>query len=234
VNGIRNLILSKLPAAELDVLAPDLAPVELPIRRRIAAPNEPIDQVHFIESGMISLVGDSREALPTEIGVIGREGVANLAALLEAGQSPYRVMVQVAGRARSLDVEAGRAAMRHCPEFNRLVRQFAHAFIVQTSSSVFANARGSGSERLARWLLMARDRIEQDRMTLTHEFLSIMLGMRRPTVTLLLRDFEERGWIARSRGCITLLDHEALLAEAGQYYGQAEAEIVRLYGPDPQ
>ncbi len=226
VNGI----LARLPAPDLEQLAPSLEPVDLDLRQKVAAPNRTIDFVYFVESGIISMVGSVRNDIPVELGVIGREGVGNLAALMGTDRSPNECVVQVPGRALRVPVARACAAMEESPSFNRLVRQYAYLFMMQTSSSVLANARGSVSQRLARWLLVARDRLDDDEMPLTHEFISFMLGVRRPGVTLALQSFEEAGWITRSRGRITLIDREALLDEASGFYGAAEQELLRLYG----
>ena len=101
--------------------------------------------------------------------------------------------------------------------------------MVQTASTVLANGRANIPERLARWLLMARDRVEGDGIALTHEFLATMLGVNRPGVTTALQEFERRGLIDGRRGVITILDRSALEKEANGYYGVAEAEFQRLF-----
>ena len=95
---------------------------------------------------------------------------------------------------------------------------------------MLANGRATISERLARWLLMARDRVDEDAIGLTHEFLAIMLGVQRPGVTVALRDFERRGLVLGARALITILDREGLETAANGYYGSAESEFQRLFG----
>jgi CRP-like cAMP-binding protein len=101
--------------------------------------------------------------------------------------------------------------------------------MVQTASTVLANGRARIPERLARWLLMAGDRVNGDQIALTHEFLATMLGVNRSGVTTALLEFERRGLVRGARGVITILDRSALVTEANGYYGTAEAELERVF-----
>ena len=112
---------------------------------------------------------------------------------------------------------------------NRLL-QYGHAFLMQTTYTAIANGRGKLEERLARWLLMARDRVEADSLSLTHEFLSIMLGVHRPGVTIAINALEKDGLIRARRGVITVIDRVGLEKMSNGAYGKAEAEFQRLFG----
>lgn len=228
-----NMILARLPREDLDRLMPHLEPFALELRYKVAEINRPIEHIHFVESGIVSVVASVRNDIPVEVGIVGREGVANLPALMGMGRSQNDCLAQVPGRSLRLAVEHGRSAMDRSPAFNLVIRQYAHLFMAQTSSTILANTRGAVSQRLARWLLMVRDRVDDDAMPLTHEFISSMLGVRRPGVTIALRSFEDAGWISRSRGMITLLDRDALITEADGFYGAAEQELIRFYGTKP-
>jgi CRP-like cAMP-binding protein len=107
---------------------------------------------------------------------------------------------------------------------------YGHAYIVQTSRTSLANARSKIEERLARWLLMAQDRMDDHTVPLTHEFLSMMLGVRRPGVTIALRFLEGRGLIRRVRGRISISDREGLKEISRGAYGAPEAEFLRTFG----
>jgi CRP-like cAMP-binding protein len=222
-----NRILAALPEGERARLAPDLEPVELAYRQKLASAQRRIEHVYFPESGLVSVMGGLRGDLPVEVGIVGREGVVNLAALLESESSPTESMVQSAGRGLALPTSRARVLMDESPAFNAVIRRYVHAFMMQEASNVVASARASVGQRLARWLLMAHDRLDRDEMPLTHEFLSMMLAVRRPSVTLALSDFEASGWVQRRRGTIVLLDRESLLAEAAGFYGMAEQELDR-------
>ena len=108
--------------------------------------------------------------------------------------------------------------------------KFVQAFSVQTTHTAICNARAKLDERLARWLLMAQDRIQSDILPLTHEFLSLMLGVRRPGVTVALKALRERGLIAYRRGEITIKDRKGMERVAGEVYGTPESEYRRLIG----
>jgi CRP-like cAMP-binding protein len=228
-----NAILARLTREDLDLLTPHLEPVELVARQKVAEPRRGMDYVYFVEGGILSYVGSIRGDIPVEIGIAGREGIGNLWALMGSDRSAHECMCQVPGRAQRMPAERAVEAMAASAALNHLVRQAAYLFIAQTSSTVIANARASVSQRLARWLLMARDRLDDDEMPLTHEFISYMVGSRRPAVTLALQSFEEAEWITRVRGRVTLIDRDALIAEAGGFYGAAEQEAARIHGEAP-
>lgn len=215
---MNNAILAELPPEEREALAHHLVPVELAHRLKIAVQGRVPERVYFPDSGIISLVGGVRGDLPVELGIVGREGIGNLSALLGSAPSPFDGVVQASGQGLAIATEHATAAVERMPGLNRLVRRYAHAFLLQSSGTAVSHARASIGPKLARWLLMARDRLDDDHMPLTHEFLATMLAVYRPSVTLALSDFEARGWIKRGRGNIVLKDREALLAEAGSFY----------------
>ena len=139
--------------------------------------------------------------------------------------------MQIRGAGFRIGVERLREALAHSPTLLPILLRFVHVYMVQTASTVLANGRARIPERLARWLLMAGDRVIGDGIALTHEFLATMLGVRRPGVTTALKEFERRGLIDVARGVITILDRGALETEANGYYGTAEAEYKRLFAP---
>jgi len=229
VNADRNAILGCLSGADRELLRPSLQPIDLPVRFRLAEAGRAIDAVYFLETGIASITTSVRHEVPIEIGIVGREGVVNLPVLMGVDHSPSETFMQIHGAGFRLGVERLRAAMAQSPTLTPILLRFVHVYMVQTASTVLANGRGRIPERLARWLLMARDRVDGEGIALTHEFLATMLGVRRPGVTLALRDFERRGLIDGARGVITILDRGALVAAANGYYGTAEAELVRFH-----
>jgi CRP-like cAMP-binding protein len=229
VTSPRNRILGCLPPEDLNLLRPHLRPVALEQRRRVAVPGARIDCVYFLESGLVSMMTRVRTGPPIEVGVIGREGVVNFEALMAIDHAANESVVQLSGDAHCIDVRPLREAASGSAALDRACRRFIHVFLVQTATTVLANGRANISERLARWLLMTHDRIDGDAISLTHEFLSIMLGVRRSSVTTAIRDFERRGLVALGRRCITVADPNGLRRVAGGYYGMAEAELERLF-----
>lgn len=223
-----NHVLARLSQADLDSIKPLLAPVELEFRRKLLTPNQLIDFVYFVESGLVSVVGGVRDDLPVEIGVIGREGVANLPVLMGSERSRNATIVQVAGHTLRMRAECAEEAMVAMPSFNKAVRECASLFMMQTSATAVANARATISQRLARWLLIARDHLDDDMIPLTHELLSYMIGVRRPAVSLAMAKFEQSGWVAGERGRIRLLDTAALMLEANGFYEGPAGRPVAL------
>lgn len=225
-----NRILSRLSSDDLALVRPNLQSVELPLRRQLEASRRPIDYVYFPDYGIVSVVANGNNQRSIEVGLIGREGMTGLAIVMGADRSPHTTFVQGAGRAWRLRSDHLRAAIGKSPTLHRRLLQYGHAFLMQTGYTAMANGRSKLEDRLARWLLMAHDRVDGDTVTLTHEFLATMLGVRRPGVTLALHLLERTGLIQVARGNITIVDREGLEESSNGAYGEPEAEFNRLYG----
>jgi CRP-like cAMP-binding protein len=226
---VRNVILSALSEADFDLLGP-FEGLNLPVRFRLSDAHKEIGSVYFLEAGIASTTTQVRREVPIEVGITGREGVVNLPFLIGSDRSPHDTYMQIAGTGYRIPSGTLRSAMRQSETLTKVLMQSVHVFLVQVASTVLANGRATIAERLARWLLMARDRLDGDEVALTHEFLATMLGVHRPGVTVAIRDFERRGLIWGGRGEITLLNREGLETEANGYYGGAEAEFQRVFG----
>ncbi len=226
----RNGILSHLSPEDLGLLEPHLMEVELTVRQRLATPNRPIEHVYFLSNGIASIVTNVRHEIPVEVGIIGREGLVNLPVVIGTDRSPNDTFMQVAGEGERISADNLRVAMKSSGSLRQTLQHYVHVFMMQTASTVLANGRASIAERLSRWLLMAHDRCDSDTLPLTHEFLSIMLGVRRSSVTVSLRALEQRKIVARRRGSIVILDRDGLVEAANGYYGLAENELQRLFG----
>jgi CRP-like cAMP-binding protein len=225
----RNAILRYLSGADRDLLRLSLEPIDLPVRFRLAEASRSVEAVYFLEAGIASITTSVRHEVPIEIGIIGREGIVNLPVLMGIDRSPSETFMQIHGAGFRIGAERLREAMAQSPSLMPILLRFVHVYMVQTASTVLANGRARIPERLARWLLMASDRVDGEGVALTHEFLATMLGVNRPGVTVALREFERRGLIDGRRGAITILDRSALEKEANGYYGVAEAEFQRLF-----
>lgn len=226
----RNRVLRLLQTDDLDRLRPHLNLETLKCRQRLQAPNWKIQRVYFLESGIASIVaiggGERRQA---EVGIVGYEGFTGVPVILGAHRSPCDVFMQVEGSALSISADEIHAALNASPTLLRVLLRFVHVASVQANYTALANARGDIPERLARWLLMARDRLEGDEMALTHEFVALMMGVRRAGVTMALHEFERRALIKTSRGSITILDRAGIEELANGLYGVPEAEFGRLF-----
>jgi CRP-like cAMP-binding protein len=228
----RNHILKILPRADLAALSADLHPVRLPVGKVVETPDQPIRQIIFPDSGFISVVASGKQERRIETGFIGFEGMTGVPVIMGDDRSPHETFVQVAGSGHCIETEALQALMRTHPNLRETFLRFALAYMVQTAHTALANGRARIEERLARWLLMAHDRMERPELPLTHELLSIMLGVRRPGVTDALHRLEGYRTIRARRGVITILNRDRLLEIADASYGLPEIEYRRLLG-DP-
>jgi CRP-like cAMP-binding protein len=228
----RNHLLKSLSPEDRDLLLPRLELIAMPTRHVVEERNKEIKHVYFVEEGIVSVVLTADNA-EVEIGLIGCEGMSGLYVLLGNHQSPYKTYAQVSGRAHRIDADEFRGVLVQSETLRALLLRYVQAYLVQTSHTAIANARATLEQRLARWTLMAQDRLDDNIVPLTHEFLSIMLGVRRAGVTVAIHALQERGLIKASRGRITVLDRKALKKIAGTFYGAPEAELRRLMGDLP-
>ena len=228
---VKNRLLSRLPADDFERLAPDLEFLRLPKGHIITEPDQIITHIYFLDAGVGSIVARSPEGQQVEAGLFGVDGFAPVEPLLGSDRSPHRILIQVADDAWRLHGEAFRTAVDAAPELRRLLLHYVQALMIQGSYTALSNAMHSMDERLARWILMCDDRTDTGEIALTHEYISIMLGVRRPSVTTALHVLEGNGFIRSERGAITVTNRRALESFAGDAYGKAEAEYERLIGP---
>ena len=226
--GLRNRLLAKMSAHDWNLLAPHLEFVTLKERQVVEVPNRPIAHVYFVETGMFSVVAVNAEDHRIEVGVIGKEGMTGVPLVFGDDRAQHSAYMQIGGSGRRLPAAAFVAALNQSHSLRALMMRSAQAFMIQTAHTALANGRAKLEERLARWLLMAHDRLDSDAVPLTHEFLAVMLGVRRAGVTVALHSLERRGLIATRRAQLTLVDRAGIEAVAGSFYGIPEAELKRL------
>src|SRR5687768_1440325 len=227
-----NHLLLALSAKDYALLAPHLKATQLGLRRPLEEPNKPIKYVFFPEEGVVSVVATSASAHDeeSEVGLIGREGMTGINVVMGDDRSPHKVYVQVVGRGQCMKADALREAMEDSPPIRTCFLQFAQAFMVQAAHTAVANGRGKLEERLARWLLMVHDRVGGKELTLTHEFIALMLNVRRAGVTEALQGLTRKGLISAKRAQIVVIDRAGLEARANGLYGIPESEYLRLTG----
>ena len=228
--GRLNHLLSMLSADDLGLLEPYLEPIALPLRFALEDIGKPIKHIYFPDGGIVSVVAKSVQDVQIEVGIIGREGMTGLNVVMGNNLSANAVYMQVEGHGLRVKADDLRAAMRHSASLRDCFLHFAQAFMSQMAHTSLANGRAKVEERLARWLLMAHDRLDGDELPLTHEFLALMLSVRRPGVTVALHLLESRGLILIKRGLIQIVDREGLEELIGGMYGIPEAEYRRLTG----
>jgi CRP-like cAMP-binding protein len=228
-SAVSNRLLQALPPDDFALLQPHLEPIDLTIRQMVIEPGAPIRHGHFVEAGILSLMAQMHQDR-IEIGMIGREGMSNVAAAFGAERSPHGVLCQADGHALRISVDALRAAVRQSPSLGALLGRYLYYLTIQTGQTAYANASLNIEARLARWVLMTHDRTYGFELTLTHDFLATMLGVRRPGVTTATHVLEGAGMIRAERGRVTVLDRAKLEELADDAYGMAEAEYERLIG----
>ena len=226
-------MLSQLPADEFAALAKHLVPVELPLEKRLSEPNQPIEFIYFLNSGLISTDAVTEKGEQVEVGVIGREGFAGLPALLDQPQMSHSVIMQGVGDGLRIRSSVVRAEFLKGGVLQQMVHAFAYLQLVQVTQSVLCNRMHEVEARLARWLLTSADRMESEFLNLTQEFLSQMLGVQRSTVTVAAGELQRRGMIGYSRGRIKILDRPALTGTACECYEIVKASYDRLLQPGP-
>jgi CRP-like cAMP-binding protein len=229
-SSVRNRLLKAMSGDDFARLKPDLEPMVLNVKDVLVQANEPIAHVYFMEEGLASIVAISPDDERIEVGHVGREGMTGEPVLLGVTSSPNQTFIQVAGSGLRMRAEDLTAAAEASPSLRALLLRFVQTLLIQTSHSALANGRYTIQERLARWLLMCHDRMDGDDLPLTHEFLSLMLGVRRSGVTEALHILEGVEIVKASRGHIRMLNRERLEEIAGGCYGVPEAEYVKLIG----
>jgi CRP-like cAMP-binding protein len=225
-----NRLLSSLSTSDFGLLAPHLESVTLELRKILEKPNKRIEAVYFPETGFASVVAVQRSGKEVEVGLIGREGMTGLPIVLGNHRSPHSTYIQSPGKGQSIPAAQLRRATQTSVSLRDSLLKFVQAFGVQTTHTAICNAQSRIDVRLARWLLMAQDRIQAEILPLTHEFLSLMLAVRRPGVTEALKALRQRGLISYRRGEITINDRKGMERVAGEAYGTPESEYRRLIG----
>jgi len=224
-----NRILSRLSRRDLRLLEGHLETAVLPARKRLEIRNRRIDHVYFIEEGIASVVAGGTGGDGIEVGIIGNEGMTGLAVVLGADRSPLDTFMHTSGVAQCMRAANLRLRMNESASLRAALTQHAFAFHIQMSQTALANGRGTLETRLARRLLMAGDRLDSDRVEVTHESLAYVLGVRRPGVTLALKRLEDGGYIEAERGAIRIVNRGGLEHCSDGTYGGAEAEYNRLF-----
>ncbi|WP_162937480.1 Crp/Fnr family transcriptional regulator [Indioceanicola profundi] len=227
---VQNRILLALTAADRDRLLGVLEPVELPLHQVLHEAGESIRHVYFVEDGVVSQLAPLEGGQEIEVGLIDREGLVGFAAALGAETTNTEAMVQMPGRALRMSAEALRAEMERGGLVPARILRFVHTMLVQTSQVAACNIRHTLDERLARWFLMMHDRAHVDRMPITHEFMAMMLGVRRAGVTVAVNTLAKSGAIAQERGFVNVLDRSRLEGASCECYQAIRQEVDRVLG----
>ena len=230
IHAPRNRLLAALPPDTLAALQPRLEPVYLTLRKVLHEPAKPISTVYFPETGWISMLAYMEDGDAAEVGLIGREGFAGLPVLLGGDSDDLEAMVQAPGTALCMDATAFREELDRLPALRTLLLRYALAHHGQVARTAACIGRHQVDQRLARWLLMAHDRSEGDEYPMTHEFLGMMLGVRRAGVTVAAGQLAKAGFIRYERGRIQVTDRPGLESVSCECYGIARRASDALLG----
>jgi CRP-like cAMP-binding protein len=226
----QNQLLARLSPADLNLFSSELVPVQFEKRDLLIAADKLIQRTYFLECGIASVVASTPDGSQTEVGIIGNEGMIDVATALGSVTAPLEIFIQAPGRGYSLPSSSFQDAMAKSATLRQVILSYAQAFMVQIAHTTLAAASLSIKARLARWLLMCDDRTTGCEIPMTHEFLSLMLSVRRPGVTEAVQAVEATGAIRAHRGMIEIRDRTILQQVAGEGYGGPEAYAAKLIG----
>lgn len=213
-----NFILSQLADPELLVLENLLEPLLLPRDFELVHVGTPVSHYYFLESGVASMVATSPEGRKAEIGVLGRDGMSPPTLTADAERFSFDVMMQVGGHGRRVEAVALAGFLVGRPAVSELLSHALHAFFVQVANTALSNAVHKIDVRLAKWILMCHDRLDCEEIEITHEYMAMMLGVRRSSVTDALHILEGEHLIYSTRGLVIIRNRASLEAFAADAY----------------
>ena len=225
-----NWLLAQFASADYERLRLNLEPVTFQHREVLYAPRHAIEFVYFIESGVASLVATMHNSDTAEVGTVGNEGFVGLPVVFGEKTPAIGVYVQVAGAGLRMPATAFRQQFDQSAALRLVVLRYAAVFFNQVAQSAACAHLHPLEKRCCRWLMMTRDRMTSDRFALTQEFLAMMLGVRRSSVSVVMGKLQEDGLVRYSRGQVTILDRKALRAAACECYHVSKAEFDSLLG----
>lgn len=226
----RNQLVAALPPGVLATVTPHLRHVSLLVRDYLITPDKPIEAVYFVETGWVSLVVTLDNGSQAEVGLVGHEGMIGLPLIVGVESGFEEAFVQAEGTALQMEAHAFRRALTEIPSFQAQMYRYSEAMRAQLAQTAACNGRHALEQRLARWLLMAHDRVEGDDLPVTQEFLAMMLCVYRPSLTVAAGILQRAEIIRNNRGHITVLNRNALEAAACDCYAAVKRRFERLLG----
>jgi CRP-like cAMP-binding protein len=225
-NGPQNRLLLALPSSNLKRLMTQLEQIPCQHGQILMDADSSLDDVFFPDSGVISVVAVYADGSTIEMATVGREGCTGFQAFFGEKESSVRLLVQIPGSASKLSHSAFTRAMQSMPSFRNLMSTYVHAFLEQVLVSVACNGAHNVKQRLARWLLMMRDRSDDETLPITQSLLAEMLGVQRPTITHAIRELERADLIEPGRGQVTILDRQGLMHVSCECYHLARTRTA--------
>ncbi|WP_233505816.1 Crp/Fnr family transcriptional regulator [Rhodoferax lacus] len=227
-NPLLNQILAALPAADYARLLPDLERVQLPRRWTMSESGDHVNYLHFPTSGIVSLIYALEDGSSSEIALVGNEGLIGISIYMGGESLPTSTEVQCAGEAYRLSRNVMKREFALGGQLQHLALLYTQALIVQTSQMAVCNQHHTVEQRFSRWILMSMDRLQGNKMTVTQEQISLLLGVRRESITLAAGGLQKDGIISYARGSITVVDRPHLEARACECYRAVKEECDRL------
>jgi CRP-like cAMP-binding protein len=224
-----NRLLSRLPGQDFQRVRSLMQPVTLEFQSVLLELHAPITHVYFPLRGVISAITLMRDGDLIEVATIGNEGMVGLGAMLEEQEAPNRLIVQVEVEALRMNADVFRAEISVAGPFRRLLVLYATAYAFQVSQAVACNGLHTIQRRCCRWILLTHDRAMVDEFPLTHEFLSHMLGVRRVSITTVLKPLQKAGLIHNRRGRVVVLNRKGLERAACECYQAVRDEFDHLF-----
>jgi CRP-like cAMP-binding protein len=225
-NWPRNRLMLALPSRDLKRLMPELEQVRCQREQVLMDADSSLHHIFFPDSGVVSVLAVYANGSVIEMATIGREGCTGMQAFFGAKTSSVRLLVQIPGGAAKMSRAAFARAMESMPSFRNLMSAYVHAFLEQVLVSVACNGAHSLKQRLARWLLMMRDRSDGDALPITQSLLAEMLGVQRPTITNAARELERAGLIERGLRQVTILDRQGLVEQSCECYQLVKTRVA--------
>jgi hypothetical protein len=220
-----NKLLGMLESKAFERLAPKLKPTTLRARQVLYQPNQSIHEVYFPENAVICQMTVMANGDTLETATVGSEGASWISASIGAPSMPCETLVAIGGDAHALNIHDLDREMQQNEHFRDLLTRYSHALLIHSMRMTGCTGLHSLEQRCARWVLTTLDRVAEDRFAITHEFLSMLLGSSRPSLSVIIERFEERGWLKVERGRILIRAREGLLSASCDCY----AVIKRNY-----
>jgi len=209
-NRIGNKILLSIPDQEYALIRPHLEFLRMPHHLSLYEPGQPLEFVHFPNTGMVSLVIATEDGKTVEVGEVGREGFSGIQAAVGINRNEVREVVQIAGDGFRVRIGALQGVLQSAPALQRILTRYAVVQGMQFAQTAACNRLHNIEQRLARWLLITQDRVDSPTLAITHDFLATMLGTDRPTVSLAAGILQDKQIIEYTRGMVQILSRTKL------------------------
>jgi CRP-like cAMP-binding protein len=224
-----NGLLARVPNREIGAIQHDLHPVTFSLGEVVYDAQDPLHQVYFPTNAVLSIIKVMQDGSPVEAQAVGREGMAGVEAVFEADGVGDRMIAQIAGAALCMPIPAFREHLSKRPRFRAIVLRYGQTVLASLSQSVACNRLHNIIQRCGKWLLLTHDRVGADKFSMTHEFLSVMLGANRPAVSVAASSLADAGFITYSRGVVRILDRTGLEGASCECYAAMNETFSRLF-----